>query len=33
MSEELIEQFGLGYAPDQRILKPFFQQQKVDYQC
>ena len=32
MSEELIEQFGLGYAPDQRILKPFFQQQKVDYQ-
>ncbi len=22
----------LGYAPDQRILKPFFQQQKVDYQ-
>lgn len=32
MSEELIEKFGLGYAPDQRILKPFFQQQKVDYQ-
>lgn len=32
MSEKLIEQFGLGYAPDQRILKPFFQQQKVDYQ-
>ena len=32
MSEELIEQFGLGYAPDQRILNPFFQQQKVDYQ-
>lgn len=32
MSEELIEQFGLGYAPDQRILKLFFQQQKVDYQ-
>ena len=32
MSEELIEQFGLGYAPDQRILKPFFQQQKIDYQ-
>ena len=32
MSEELIEQFGLGYAPDQRILKPCFQQQKVDYQ-
>lgn len=32
MSPELIEQFGLGYAPDQRILKPFFEQQKVDYQ-
>ncbi|MBB1070643.1 DNA primase [Limosilactobacillus sp. RRLNB_1_1] len=32
MSGELIDQFGLGYAPDQRILKPFFEQQKIDYQ-
>lgn len=32
MSDELIDQFGLGYAPDQRILKPFFEQQKIDYQ-
>lgn len=32
MSDELIEQFNLGFAPDQRILKPFLQQQKIDYQ-
>ncbi len=32
MSEELIDQFNLGYAPDQRILKPFFEQEKIDYQ-
>lgn len=32
MSAELIDQFGLGYAPAQRILKPYVDKQKVDYQ-
>ena len=32
MSEELINQFGLGYAPAQRILKPYVEKQKTDYQ-
>ncbi|MBB1078329.1 DNA primase [Limosilactobacillus sp. STM2_1] len=32
MTDELINQFNLGYAPDQRILKPFFEQQKIEYQ-
>lgn len=32
MSAELIERFGIGFAPAQRILTPFCQQQKLDYQ-
>lgn len=32
MSAELIEQFNLGYAPSQQLLKPYFEQEKVDYQ-
>ncbi|MCY9806796.1 DNA primase [Lentilactobacillus senioris] len=32
MSDELINEFNLGYAPSQRLLKPVFDERKVDYQ-
>lgn len=32
MSADLIDQFQLGYAPEQRILKAYCDQQKMDYQ-
>lgn len=32
MSRELIDQFGIGFAPVQRILAPYCAQQKLDYQ-
>lgn len=32
MSEQLMNQFNIGYAPHQRILQPFCQQQGIDYQ-
>lgn len=32
MSKELIDQFHIGFAPEQRILKQYFTEKKVDYQ-
>lgn len=32
MSQELIDQFHIGFAPEQRILKQYFANKKVDYQ-
>ncbi|MEE6638234.1 DNA primase [Limosilactobacillus pontis] len=32
MSRDLIEKFGIGFAPVQRILTPYCAQQKLDYQ-
>lgn len=32
MSQELIDQFHIGFAPEQRILKQYFDNKKVDYQ-
>lgn len=32
MSRDLIEKFGIGFAPVQRILAPYCAQQKLDYQ-
>ena len=32
MTDELITEFDLGFAPDQRLLKPVFDERKVDYQ-
>lgn len=32
MTDDLVEQFQLGYAPEQRVLKAFCDQQKTDYQ-
>lgn len=32
MTNELIEQFHIGFAPEQRILKQYFADKKVDYQ-
>ena len=32
MTEELINDFNLGFAPEQRILKPFLEQKFDDYQ-
>lgn len=32
MSDEMINEFNLGYAPSQRLLKPVFDERKVDYQ-
>lgn len=32
MTDELITEFNLGYAPSQRLLKPVFDERKVDYQ-
>lgn len=32
MTDDLVEQFQLGYAPEQRVLKAFCDQQKIDYQ-
>ena len=32
MTDELINDFNLGFAPEQRILKPFLEQKINDYQ-
>ncbi len=32
LSDETIEVYQLGYAPQERLLKPFFDERKVDYQ-
>lgn len=32
VSDEMINEFNLGYAPDQRLLKPMFEERKIDYQ-
>lgn len=32
MTDELINDFGLGFAPEQRVLKPFLKQKIDDYQ-
>lgn len=32
LTDKTIEDFGLGFAPDQQLLKQYFDQQKVDYQ-
>ncbi|ANZ58140.1 DNA primase [Fructilactobacillus lindneri] len=32
ISDEMIETFNLGFAPEERILKPFFAENKTDYQ-
>lgn len=31
-SREMVEQFNLGYAPDEEILQPYFKKQGLDYQ-
>jgi DNA primase len=32
VTDEIIDTYQLGYAPGQRLLKPFFDQRKIDYQ-
>lgn len=32
MNDATIDQFGIGFAPEQRLLYPFFDEKKVDYQ-
>lgn len=32
MTDEIIDQFGIGFAPEQRLLYPFFEEKKVEYQ-
>ena len=32
MTREMIDQFHIGFAPEQRILKQYFTEKKVDYQ-
>lgn len=32
LTDETIETYQLGFAPDQRLLKPFFDQRQADYQ-
>lgn len=32
ISDEMIETFNLGYAPNERILKKYFEEKKVNYQ-
>ncbi|WP_395378660.1 DNA primase [Fructilactobacillus frigidiflavus] len=33
ISDEMIETFNLGYAPNERILKKYFEEKKADYQA
>ncbi|KRK98135.1 DNA primase [Secundilactobacillus odoratitofui DSM 19909 = JCM 15043] len=32
LTDQTIKDYGLGYAPNQEILKPFFEERQVDYQ-
>lgn len=32
LTDQTITDYGLGFAPDQQLLKPFFDERKIDYQ-